>query len=168
MNDIETLEALFEHELATLYYVETELIDVLDEVTLEFRDDDLTEAFADHRDETREHARRLESVFRAVGASSRSERSSALDGVVADRQRVVEATDDPDLVDARSLAAGIEIEAIEVERYESLLRLAEELDYDDDVTEPLAENRDEDAAAKKALTAKADGSKLRKLLGKLR
>jgi len=168
MSDVDTLEDLFEHELAGLYYVETELIDVLDELALESRDDDLTDVFADHREETREHAARLEDVFRAVGQSSRTVRSSTLDGLVADRQRVVEATHDPDLVDSHSVAIGRRIEAVEIESYESLLRMAEELDYDEDVTEPLEETLGEEGDAKQQLSAIGEQSRFGKLLAKIR
>jgi len=168
VSDVDTLEALFEHELAALYYVETELIDVLDELTLESRNDEIKEAFADHRDETREHAARLEDVFREIGASSHTVRSSTLDGLVEDRQRVVEATHDPDLVDSHSVAIGRRIEAVEIEQYESLLRMAEELDYEDDVTEPLEETLDEEEDAKEKLSAIGKRSRFGKLLAKLR
>ncbi|HMB50759.1 MAG TPA: DUF892 family protein [Natronoarchaeum rubrum] len=168
MTDIDTLEDLFEHELAALYYVETELIDVLDELALESRNDEIKEAFADHREETREHATRLEDAFRAIGESSHSERSATLDGLAADRQRVVEATDDPDLVDSHSVAIGRRIEAVEIEQYESLLRMADELDYDEDVTEPLEETLDEEEDAKQKLSAIGEESRFGKLLAKLR
>ncbi len=168
MSDVDTLEALFEHELAALYYVETELIDVLDELALESRDDEIKAAFADHREETREHADRIEDAFRAIGESSRTVRSSTLDGLVEDRQRVVEATHDPDLVDSHSVAVGRRIEAVEIEAYESLLRMAEELDYEEAVTEPLEETLDEEEAAKQTLSAIGEQSRFGKLLAKIR
>ncbi|GAA0677839.1 ferritin-like domain-containing protein [Natronoarchaeum mannanilyticum] len=168
MSDVDTLEDLFEHELAGLYYVETELIDVLDELALESRNDEIKAAFADHREETREHATRLEDVFRAVGESSYTVRSSTLDGLVEDRQRVVEATNDPDLVDSHSVAIGRRIEAVEIEAYESLLRMAEELDYEEDVTEPLEKTLDEEEDAKEKLSAIGKQSRFGKLLAKIR
>jgi len=168
MSDVDTLEALFEHELAALYYVETELIDVLDELALESRDDEIKAAFADHREETREHATRLEDAFRTIDKSSRTVRSSTLDGLVEDRQRVVEATYDPDLVDSHSVAIGRRIEAVEIEAYESLLRMADELDYEEDVTEPLEETLGEEEDAKQTLSAIGEQSRFGKLLAKIR
>ena len=63
---IDDLEELFHHKLAQLYYTEQELVETLDEMAINATNDRMAAGFADHRDETRTHVRRLEDVCAAL------------------------------------------------------------------------------------------------------
>jgi ferritin-like metal-binding protein YciE len=167
MGSIETRGDLFAHELRGLYYVETELIDVLDELALETGDGDVAASLADHRDETRVHVDRLQTVFDAVGERPDAERRMALDGIVDDRNAVVSETDDVHLIDAYTLGAGVAIERLEITGYESLLRAADDLGFGEEITNPLEETLSEERVARKELSGHAEQSRFGRIVAAL-
>ena len=78
---VETLDDLFEYQLQSIYYVETELADALDELQTSATNGQLVEAFAAHRDETKRHVERLEEVFAALGVPAETRNVPSVDGL---------------------------------------------------------------------------------------
>lgn len=164
---VETLDDLFDHELRMAYFVETELVDALDELAMETGHEDISRGFANHRDETREHVERLEEVFEAHGGGPEMTESHALIGLLKDHQLAAEEITNDDLQDLYNVGAGMKTERLEITIYDTLLTLARKLDLGEDVIDPLEANRDEEEDAFKRLQRISQGSQLRSLIDRL-
>jgi ferritin-like metal-binding protein YciE len=118
----------------------------------EVRDEELKAALADHLDQTRYHAARVEEAFRKAGAEPAGARSAELAGALDqhDEQQVKE----PTLGDYFHAVGAARTEHLELGLYDALLPLA------GDEAEPLLkQNRDDEQAAL---------GKLLKIAGRLR
>ncbi|WP_254768663.1 ferritin-like domain-containing protein [Salinilacihabitans rarus] len=160
---INDLHELFVHKLRQVYYVETQLVETLDEMAINATNDRISRGFADHREETREQVRRLEQVFDAVDVTPAPTEKPIFDALETERQRMEGEITDDDLLNSSYLVAGMTTERIEMTAYEGLLMLARKLDYGGDVTDPLQQNLDEEQSAYRELDAMATASDLKSL-----
>lgn len=165
--NVETLRDLFEFDLQELYYVETELVDVLERLSEETTNDTIARGFADHREETVRHVERVEDAFDALGAEPRKRESAALKGLLEDKEQFDELAADDDIRNLHYVAAGMKTERMEITAYESLLALADKLDLDDGVTHPLQANLDDEEKTLKELKGLSEGSQLKSMLNRL-
>lgn len=164
---LETLDDMFNHQLETMYYVENQLVEATDELARDTTNDDLSDAFAEHREETREHVNRLEQVFETRGRTPEQSESPAVDGLIQEKQAFDQQTDNDDLRNLFYLGAAMKSERLEITSYDSMLNVAHELELGSDVTDPLEANRDSEQNTLRKLKAEAEGSKFKSLLGKL-
>lgn len=164
---IDTLEDMFVFHLEQMYYVETTLVDVLDEMSTDATNDRLTDGLADHREETRNHIRRIEEVFDELGRQPQQGSSAVLDALIEEREQFHREASDDQLKDLFDMMAGIKTERLEITGYQGLLTLANKLDYDDDVTDPLEDNLSSEKSALRKLEALSQGSRLRAMISQL-
>lgn len=165
---VETLHDKFVYELQQVYYIETELVDILEEMVDSTTDEKIEEGFLKHQRETAEQTRRLDDVFENLGEPTETRQCYALDGLIEDRQEFLDnAAEDDDLIDLYNVGAGIKVERLEISAYEGLLNHADRLDLPNEVTEPLDQNLDEEEATLKELKGVLSGSTINQLLGRL-
>jgi len=165
---VETLHDKFVYELQQAYYIETELVDVLDEMDETTADEEISNGFQRHQRETAEQARRLEDVFEALGEQPHARQCYALDGLIEDHSEFLDnAAADDDLVDLYNVGTGMKVERLEISVYEGLLNRAGELDLPTEVTEPLDETLDEEEATLRELNGVMSGSTIQQLFGRL-
>ena len=164
---IQTLAELFDYELQAAYFMETELVGALDEMARETQHDEMSRAFANHRDETREHVERLEEVFEARGLAPEMAESHAVVGLIQDHRNAAGQINDADVQDLYNVGAGMKVERTEITAYDNLITLAKKLDLDDEVIEPLDDIRDEEEDTFKRLQRMSQGSQLRSLVDRL-
>lgn len=162
--NIETLNDLYVQELRKLYHIETELVDVLDEMARDAGNDDISDAFAEHGDETSDQVDRLERAFEAINQRPEQQRSPVFDGLVEDKREFLDSSSDQDLQDMYYLGAGMMTERVEISGYEGALMLADRLDLDREATEPLETNLDEEQSTLKELETVAEGGGLERLI----
>lgn len=62
-----SLDDMFAHDLEDIYYAENELLDALEELAEQTRDEQIARAFREHREETEGHVERLDRVFEMLG-----------------------------------------------------------------------------------------------------
>lgn len=165
--NIETLDDLFEHELKGAYHMEARLVDILDEMAANATNEKVSRGFADHRDETVEHVRRLEAAFEAMGVTAEERHCPIVEALDEERRAVEEGVADESLLDLFYLGAGMKTERIEMTTYEGLLSLAERLDHGSDVTDPLEANLDSEEAAFRKLQSLSGASDLKSLWERL-
>lgn len=164
---LETPRDLFVHNLKEMYYIENQLVDMLDELASDTPDEKLANGFESHRDETRQHVERLEAVFREIHETPDASESGALDGMKQDHEEFKREVASDDLKTPYHLAAGIKTERMEITGYQSLITLANEIDFDGDVKGPLKENLDEEEDTLKTLTTMQKGSNIKKAIQNL-
>jgi len=165
---VETLHDKFVYELQQLYFIETELVDVL--ATLEETTDDerISEEFQKHQRTSADHARRLKGVFDVLNEEAEPRHSHAFEGIIEDRQAFLSAVDDnTDLVDLYNVGAAMKIERLEITSYEGLLTHADELDLSNEATDPLENNLDDEKATLQSLEGITSGSTIQQLLARL-
>lgn len=70
--DIKTMNDLFVHQLQDIYYAEQQLTKALPKMADKATDPQLKQGFLTHLEETKQHVKRLEEVFKMHGAQVRS------------------------------------------------------------------------------------------------
>lgn len=164
---IETLEGLFEYELEGVYYMEQELVSALDEMAMAATNDHLKSGFSTHRDETEDHVDRVERAFDAYGVEPRQRDDPIVDALEQDRRQFEGMVQDDDLKNLYFLGAAMKTERIEITSYDSLLTVADKLDLDDDVTDPLQSNRKEEKKTLEKLEGMSSASGMKSLWDRL-
>jgi ferritin-like metal-binding protein YciE len=156
---LQTLQDLFEHEIADLYDAETQLVTALPKLAQAATNDELRGAFENHLEETREHVRRLEDVRGQIG-SSMSEQCDGMRGLIQEGEETVSADGDPNVKDAALISAAQRVEHYEIAAYGTARTLADELGLDD-AKDLLDQTLDEESSADKLLTKIATGGMLK-------
>lgn len=108
-----------------------------------------------HLEQTKEHAPRLEQVFRAAGAEPSSNLSPVAEKLAQQREELVEKIPDDRLADVFNAAAAAATERHEIAGYDALIALAEALDLGDART-LLEQNRKEEEEALDRLRSEID------------
>lgn len=166
-SDITTLEDQFEYDLQAAYDMELKLVDALDDMSQSATNDNISQGFATHRDETEAHVERVEAVFDAIGREPTRRDNYLLDGLLDEKDQYEANVADDDLRNAHYLGAGMKTERIEMTTYESLLTTADKADLGDDVTDPLEDSLDEEEKTFKELKGLSTGSELKSLWNRL-
>jgi ferritin-like metal-binding protein YciE len=124
-----SLDQLLVRELSDLYEAEQQLLPALDRMQKQASNEDLAEAFAQHRIETEGHVERLERVFRSIGGRPRRGSSAALEAIVADGERLLARKVAREVRDAWLIAAAQRVEHFEIANYGTARTHAETLGY---------------------------------------
>lgn len=165
---VANLHDKFVYHLEEMYYVENQLLGVLDQMASEVTNDDLRQGLERHREQTETHVSRLEDIFGVLDEPAQERECPTFDALLEERERFFEqAAGDDDLRDLHDLGAAIKNEHLEIASYENLIMLARKLDLPKSVRSPLSENLDEETQTKKQLKAMADDSTVRKIFARL-
>ena len=142
--------------LADILFVERMLsFEVLPELLRQVSDAELATALAEHREQTREHAERVERAFRLVGAEPSSGHSPPFVGLKDQHEELADGIRDERLADVFHAMAAAHTEHYEIAAYRALVVLARALDQGE-AAELLERNlAEEEAALERAETAVA-------------
>jgi ferritin-like metal-binding protein YciE len=142
--------------LADILFVERLLdFEVLPELLKQVRDTELATALADHREQTRGHAERVERAFRLVGAEPGSGESAPFVGLKDQHEEVAGSIKDERLADLFHAMAAAHTEHYEIAAYRALIALARALDQGAAVELLEANLAEEQAALERAEAAVA-------------
>jgi ferritin-like metal-binding protein YciE len=150
-NDIATMSDLFIHMLRDIYYAEQQIVKALPTMIQKASDPTLKEGFRAHLEETRNHVKRVEEVFRMHGLDAKGIDCPAIDGILEEADDIVGEADNAQVLDAALIAAAQAVEHYEMARYGSLVAWAKQLGRND-CAEILSKNLEEEKAADKKLT----------------
>ena len=140
---------LFLNELKAMLYVEQKLADeVLPQLATEITDTDFKQNVREHTDETKRHVGNLERIFELLGEEPKADKSHAVDGLVAQHEKVAKNIDSNRLLDIFDAGAAAKTEHLEIAAYESMITNAESLG-ESEVVSLLEENLDEEKNALK-------------------
>jgi ferritin-like metal-binding protein YciE len=124
---METIEELFEHELADIYSAEHALLDALGQMAAESSDRDIKRAYTQHRKETQGQIRRLERIIRNIGGKPEATSCPGIEGLIKEKKAFLRAKPSPELIEFYNIAAGQKTERYEITAYENLIDMAEKL-----------------------------------------
>ena len=157
--DIKTMNDLFLHTLADIYYAEQKIVKALPEMVKKATDAQLKQGFQTHLRETETHVKRLEQEKLDVKAKGVD--CPAIDGIIKEANEVAAEVDDKTVLDAALIAAAQAVEHYEITRYGTLIAWAKELGRQD-VVSLLNQTLDEEKATDKKLTSVAEAQVNRK------
>jgi len=152
---LKTYDDLFTHQLQDLYDAEIQLTEALPKMADAASSSDLRNAFNSHLLETREHVKRLEQVFKAVGKSPQRQSCPAMKGLVKEGSETISASGDERVKDAALIASAQRVEHYEIAAYGTLRTLARQVGLND-VANLLQKTLDEEGNTDKKLTRLAE------------
>jgi ferritin-like metal-binding protein YciE len=138
---------LFVSDLQSMLYVEQRLAnDVLPELANEIKNGEFKEKITHHLEETKQHVANLERVFELLGEEPKPDKSHAVDGLVAQHDKVVKNIETDEVRDFFDACAAAKTEHLEIAAYEGLITAAESLG-DSEIVGLLEENLDQEKDA---------------------
>ena len=140
---------LFTDCLKDIYWAENHLIKALPKMAKATSLEKLERALLDHLSQTKNHAKRLEQVFKLLGKDPQARKCDAMEGLTKEGEGVIENTDTA--TPARNLGiimASQKVEHYEIASYLGMIKLANNLGYTE-ISEILGEtlNEEEDSDA---------------------
>jgi ferritin-like metal-binding protein YciE len=125
---VQTLRELFEHSLRSIDSFEQRLLPVLQDMEDECAGKAVRKAFADHREQTHDHVKRLEEVRKKLALEAGPARPCpVLDALLRDKETFLATAPTDELLDCYNLLAGMRLEHEEIAAYEGLIEVAEKL-----------------------------------------
>jgi ferritin-like metal-binding protein YciE len=131
MASLENLHDLFVNELRNLYDAEQQLIKALPLLAQAANAKELKHAFESHLRETKDHAKRLELIFKGLGIPPTGKTCKAMEGLVAEAKEMMNEDADPEVMDAGLIVAAQKAEHYEIAGYGSVSTFTRVLQYDD-------------------------------------
>ena len=159
--DIKKMDDLFVHTLRDIYYAELQIVKALPEMIEKANEPALKQAFKSHLDETRNHVKRVEQVFKMHGVEATGVDCPAIDGIIDEADDVAGEVADKKVLDAALIAAAQAVEHYEMTRYGTLIAWAKQLGRSD-CASVLAQNLEEEKAADRKLNTLAESNINRK------
>lgn len=152
---LDNLECLLHEQIKDLYDAEDQLTSALPKMAEAAHSPRLKQAFQTHLEETRQHKRRLEEVFRLLGKEPEAMTCEAMKGLISEGDEVIGMEGEPEVKDAALIAAAQRVEHYEIAGYGCVRAFAHRLGHTQVVT-LLQETLDEEAHADELLTEIAE------------
>jgi ferritin-like metal-binding protein YciE len=155
---MQSLHDLFVEEMKDLYSAENQLIKALPKMAKAATNMDLREALTMHLQQTEEHARRIEEIFKAgLDGSPRGKKCAAMEGLIQEGKEIIDEKAPSDVEDAALIGAAQRVEHYEMAGYGTARAHARQLGYMN-AARLLQLTLDEESAANEKLTQIAEGS----------
>jgi len=152
---VNSLRELFVHDLEDMYYAENELLDALEELADQTENEEIAQAFREHREETQGHIERLDQVFEMLGQEPEKEKCEGIEGLLTEHEEFVDEAPDQTVLDVHNLVAAQKTEHYEIASYGNLALIADRLGMDD-AGDLLHENLEEEQDALDKLASLTD------------
>jgi ferritin-like metal-binding protein YciE len=148
---LDSLQQLFIEELKDIYSAEKQILTALPRMAKSADSGELREAFTKHLKETEGHVRRLDQIFRELGATPRGKKCKGMEGLLAEGKEIMGEEGEPPVLDAALIAAAQRVEHYEIAAYGCLRTYAQVLGYSE-AAELLQETLEEEEKADATLT----------------
>jgi ferritin-like metal-binding protein YciE len=146
----ETLQTLYLNELKDIYSAEQQLVKALPKLAKNAEFQQLSDAFTNHLEETKNHVTRLEQIFESLGENPKGKKCMGMEGLVEEGSEVIEEYQGA-VLDAALISAAQRVEHYEMAAYGSVCAYAELLGRSEDVS-LLKETLEEEKLADEKLT----------------
>lgn len=154
---IDSLKALYVHQLKDLYSAENQILEALPKIAEAAADPKLQAAFQAHLQQTRGQVRRIEQIFRGLDCAPGGHRCKGMEGLIAEGQSLMEDTTDPQVLDAGLIASAQRVEHYEIAGYGTARAYAEQLgEYE--AADLLRQSLEEEGETDRTLSALAGRS----------
>jgi ferritin-like metal-binding protein YciE len=146
----ETLETLYIDELKDLYNAEQQLVKALPKMAKNVESEELSEAFSNHLEETKNHVTRLEEVFQRLEENPKGKKCIGMEGLIKEGSEMMDEFEGK-VLDAGLISAAQRVEHYEIAAYGTVCTFAELLGRSDDL-QLLKETLEEEKKADEKLT----------------
>ncbi len=127
---METAHELFLHGLSDILDGERQLVEALEKHAEQASRPELKKAFESHRQQTEKQVERLEQVFESLGEQPESTECKGIKGLIEEHETFMEEEEpSPDLADIESVIGAAKVEAYEINEYEGLIRLGQQMKH---------------------------------------
>jgi len=148
-------EELFKDELADIYDAERQIIQALPKMAEAASSEELTAAFEEHLEVTRQQVKRLDKVFQKLGQKPGKKTCEGMQGLLKEGEKIIGELPKSPVLDAGLIAAAQKVEHYEISAYGTVRTLAEMLGQDE-AAELLEETLEEEKEADETLTEIAE------------
>lgn len=152
-----TLDDLFHETLKDIYYAERKISKTLPKMARGAQNEQLKQAFLDHKEETDGQIERLQQVFELIGKRARGKTCDAIEGIISEGEEILEEFKGTPALDAGLLAAAQAVEHYEIARYGTLCAWAKQLGLDE-AAKLLSETLKEESATDEKLSKLAQAT----------
>ena len=118
---------VLENGLKDIYDAEQRIESALEEMAGEVENDEVRQAFTQHREETQGQIERLEQVFEAVGVTPEADECKAISGLIEEHESFIGENPSQAEIDLFDVTAAQKVEHYEIATYGSLAKLANRL-----------------------------------------
>ena len=126
---MQTAHELFLHELSDMLDAERKLVEALGEQAEGAANPQLQKAFLAHQAQTEKQVQRLEQVFEQLGDEPEETECKGLNGLLEELETFKQEDPSEDILDVFSIGAAMKVESYEINAYESLIRLATDMEH---------------------------------------
>lgn len=148
---LDTLQDLYFEQVRDLYSAEQQIVVALPKLVEAATDQQLSDGFAKHLEQTKEHVRRLEEIGDRMEEKIGGKKCKGMAGLLKEGEEAVGEDGDSTIVDEGLIAAAQRVEHYEMAAYGCARTYAQALGLDDDV-ELLQQTLDEERETDKKLT----------------
>jgi ferritin-like metal-binding protein YciE len=152
---VESLRDLYVEQLKDLYNAEQQLIKAIPKMAKAASSEELKAAFEDHLGKTRQHARRIETIFEQMGEKAQGKKCKAMEGLVEEGGEVIKENMEDGIKDAALIAAAQRVEHYEIAGYGCVRAYATKLG-DENAATLLSQTLDEEKEADETLNGIAE------------
>jgi ferritin-like metal-binding protein YciE len=154
---LQDLQDLFVDQLRDLYNAENQLVKALPKMAKAASNEELSQGFLDHLEETKGHVDRLKQIFDKLGKKPTGKVCKAMEGLIEEGKEAMEEDAAPDVMDASLIAAAQRVEHYEMAGYGTVRSFAKLLG-DSESAKLLQQTLDEEGACDKKLTKLAEST----------
>jgi ferritin-like metal-binding protein YciE len=142
----------FKDELKDIYWAENHLVKELPKMAVAATSKEVKKAFTDHLRETKGQVKRLEKIFKMVGAKAQGKKCDAMEGITKECKSLIDDTDKgTNTRDVALIMGAQKVEHYEIATYGSLSSLAQAMGRED-LSKVLEETLTEERGADNLLS----------------
>jgi ferritin-like metal-binding protein YciE len=152
---INTLHDALVHEMRDLYSAEVQLTKALPKMAKAASHEELSAAFQEHLEQTKEHVARLEKALKRLDATTRGDKCKAMEGLIEEGKSTLELDADDMIRDALLISIAQKVEHYEIAGYGTARTFAQRLG-EDNVASLLEQTLEEESETDRKLTKIAE------------
>src|SRR5690348_11401102 len=115
-----TLKELYIDELRDLYDAENQLIKALPKMAKAAESDELRSGIEQHLEQTKEHAKRIEQIFDAIGEEAKGKKCKGMQGIVGEGSAMLKEEWEGAVADSAIISAARRVEHYEIAAYTTM------------------------------------------------
>jgi len=125
---VQTAKELFVHELTDMLDAEQKLVEALGKMAEDHSEEpQLQKGFQQHQAQTEKQVERLQQIFEQLGEQPEETECKGIKGLIEERDSFKEEDPAEDILSIFDVGAAIKVESYEINAYNSLIELAEQL-----------------------------------------
>ena len=155
--ELDSLHKLYVDELKDLYSAENQILKALPRMIKAATNPQLKQGFTKHERQTQQHVKRLERIFKSLGAKPTGKKCVGMEGVLKEGAELIKEKPEKEVLDAGLIAAAQHVEHYEMAGYGTVRTWARAMGHEDHA-ELLQQTLDEERETDEILTSLAESS----------